>query len=1013
MKEQFVAFMQKVFDNNHAELAPPLPEESECWYLPSFGVYHPRKPEQIRVVFDSSAQCNGISLNNVLLTGPDLNNSLLGVLIRFRRERVAVMADIEQMFHCFVVREDHRDYLRFLWFRDNDPNKDIVEYRMRVHVFGNSPSPAVATYCLRRAAISGEGEYGSDTRHFVEREFYVDDGLVSTPTEQEAITLLQKTQASLSESNLRLHKITSNSIGVLQAFPAGDHAKEVKDLYLGAETVPAQRSLGLSWEVKMDTFTFQENLCYENSHWTEPTGMLHSPKTNITCGRHGEIRYRNLNIFIFLALTPPPLHPELSKEKFAFFSDASTKAIGAVAYLKTTDEDGQVHVGFILGKARLAPANEPTIPRLELCAAVLAVEMAELIVQEIDLTLDTVTFYCDSKVVLGYIHNQSKRFYVYVHNRVQRIRQSTEPKQWRYVPTEHNPADHASRSVQASLLTKTNWFTGPAFLHKPQTVSDQQQTFELVDPDSDVDVRPQVTSCITSQNDKPLDPEKFERFSSWKSLQRAVATLNHVAQSFKSSNKDTTGCDGWHQCQKPHTVDELSKATTVILRAVQRAYFPEDFDVLSKGADVNKKSSLSKLNPVICPDGLLRIGGRLKQADLNNQEKHPVILPSKHHVSTLLIRHYHEQVEHQGRTFTEGAIRAAGIWLIGGKRRISSILHGCVTCRKLRGKRESQKMSDLPQERLSTSPPFTYTGVDVFGPWFVTARRTRGGVAQNKRWAVLFTCLSTRAVHIEVVESMDTSSFINSLRRFFALRGPSEQLHSDCGTNFVGACKELEFHKVLKESEVQKYINSQGCSWHFNPPHSSHMGGAWERMIGIARRILDSMLMRTHSSTLTHEVLCTLMAEVTSIINSRPLVSVSSDPEVPQILTPAMLLTRKQSVPPPPGKFTEKDLYKQQWRQVQRLADQFWSRWKREYLHTLQVRHKWQESSPNIVQGDVVLLKDSQTCRNDWPMALVTQTFPGRDGKVRKIEIKTTKDGSVKKFLRPVTEIVLLLKTKD
>ncbi|KAK7886337.1 hypothetical protein WMY93_025958 [Mugilogobius chulae] len=206
------------------------------------------------------------------------------------------------------------------------------------------------------------------------------------------------------------------------------------------------------------------------------------------------------------------------------------------------------------------------------------------------------------------------------------------------------------------------------------------------------------------------------------------------------------------------------------------------------------------------------------------------------------------------------------------------------------------------------------------------------------------------------------------LEKILALRGPSEQLHSDCGTNFVGACKELEFHKVLKESEVQKYINSQGCSWHFNPPHSSHMGGAWERMIGIARRILDSMLMRTHSSTLTHEVLCTLMAEVTSIINSRPLVSVSSDPEVPQILTPAMLLT---------------------------------------------LRHKWQESSPNIEQGDVVLLKDSQTCRNDWPMALVTQTFPGRDGKVRKIEIKTTKDGSVKKFLRPVTEIVLLLKTKD
>ncbi|XP_061155339.1 uncharacterized protein LOC133168099 [Syngnathus typhle] len=304
-------------------------------------------------------------------------------------------------------------------------------------------------------------------------------------------------------------------------------------------------------------------------------------------------------------------------------------------------------------------------------------------------------------------------------------------------------------------------------------------------------------------------------------------------------------------------------------------------------------------------------------------------------------------------------------------------------------------MSDLPQERLSTSPPFTYTGVDVFGPWFVTARRTRGGLAQSKRWAVLFTCLSTRAVHIEVIESMDTSSFINSLRRFFAIRGPSQQLHSDRGTNFIGACKELEFEKVLKESEVQTYTNSKGCSWHFNPPHSSHMGGAWERMIGVARRILDSMLMRTHSSSLTHEVLCTFMAEATAIINSRPLVSISSDPDAPQILTPAMLLTNKQSILPPAGKFTDKDLFKQQWCQVQRLADQFWSRWRREYLHTLQVRHKWQESRPNIEDGDVVMLKDSKTCRNDWPMALVTKTFPGRDGRVRKVEMRVVKDGSM------------------
>lgn len=140
---------------------PPLLQD-----LPSFGVYNPRKPGKIRIVFDSSARYDGVSLNDVLLTGPDLNNSLLGVLLRFRKEQVAVTGDIELMFHCFVVKEEHRNYLWFLWFRNNDMNSDIVDYRMKVHVFGNTPSPAVAIYGLRRAAREEEDSYGSDVRKF-------------------------------------------------------------------------------------------------------------------------------------------------------------------------------------------------------------------------------------------------------------------------------------------------------------------------------------------------------------------------------------------------------------------------------------------------------------------------------------------------------------------------------------------------------------------------------------------------------------------------------------------------------------------------------------------------------------------------------------------------------------------------------------------------------------------------------------------------------------------------------
>lgn len=414
-------------------------------------------------------------------------------------------------------------------------------------------------------------------------------------------------------------------------------------------------------------------------------------------------------------------------------------------------------------------------------------------------------------------------------------------------------------------------------------------------------------------------------------------------------------------------------------------------------------------------DQLLRVGGRIEQSGLNMDETHPIIIPGHHHLATLLISHYHEEVKHQGRHLTEGAIRAAGFWLVGGKRCISSLLHRCITCRKLRGRIEHQQLGDLPAERLQVAPPFTYVGVDVFGPWDIVTRRTRGGVSNSKRWAVMFSCMCSRAVHIEVIEAMSSGSFINALRRFFAIRGPAKQIRSDCGTNFIGASRELEMAKSNPGfNTVEDYLDTQSCSWVFNPPHASHMGGAWERMIGIARRILDCMLLQQRKSHLTHEVLVTLMAEVAAIMNARPLIPVSSDPESPLILTPAMLLTLKTgSAPPlPSDEFKEADLIREEWKRVQGLADMFWNRWKHEYLKTLQLRHKWQEKRPSLQDGDIVLLKDHQAKRNQWPMGVISKTFPGEDGLVRKIELEVVKAGTRKVFLRPVSEVVLLFSPK-
>ncbi|XP_061774720.1 uncharacterized protein LOC133564417 [Nerophis ophidion] len=513
----------------------------------------------------------------------------------------------------------------------------------------------------------------------------------------------------------------------------------------------------------------------------------------------------------------------------------------------------------------------------------------------------------------------------------------------------------------------------------------------------------------TTMSSRLLGSQHFSKFSSWKSLTHAVDHLIRIARRFQRNpaTKDNV-CKDSHLRDAAISTNELLQSEKIIICTVQREIYADEYTCLQKEESISKDSPLKALDPFIDNDGLLRVGGRIKEAQLQQQEKTPIIIPGSHHVAILLIRHHHEKTQHQGRLFTEGAIRSAGFWIVDGKRRVSSVIHACVVCRKLRGPHQAQKMADIPENRLSTEPPFTNVGLDVFGPWAVSSRRTRGGFAQSKRWAVLFTCMSVRAVHIEVIESLDTSSFLNALRRFLAVRGPVKLIRSDRGTNFVSACKELKISNIINAS-VEKYLLDQGCEWKFNAPHGSHMGGSWERMIGVARRILDSMFLQLGASRLTHVALTTLVAEVAAVINARPLIPVSTDPDDPLILTPATLLTQKVSFPSAPVGDWIKNLHKSQWRQVQHLAQTFWNRWKRQYLASLQPRTKWTTSTPDLQLGSIVLLKDNQFARNEWPLGLITQVFPSKDGKVRQVEIKVYRKDGTKLFLRPISETVLLL----
>ena len=313
-------------------------------------------------------------------------------------------------------------------------------------------------------------------------------------------------------------------------------------------------------------------------------------------------------------------------------------------------------------------------------------------------------------------------------------------------------------------------------------------------------------------------------------------------------------------------------------------------------------------------------------------------------------------------------------------------------------------MGDLPEGRLQAeSPPFRYVGIDYFGPLFVKQARST-----VKRYGVIFTCLTCRAVHLEIAHSLDTNSFLSAFRRFVSRRGTPIKAYSDNGTNLKGGERELRLSiKELNQSLIEKQLHQNGIQWHFNPPTASHMGGVWERLIRSTRKLLKSLV---NEQLLKDEALLTVMAEVEQIINDRPLTSLSDDPRDPEPLTPSKLLLLRNNSCVPPGLFSNTDNYTHRWwRQAQYVANVFWRRWLREYIPALQERQKWLRQRCNFKAGDLVLLVTENTPRGKWPLGLVTDVFPGRDGLVRAVTVKV---GSTHKT-RPITSLCQLEQSRS
>ena len=735
----------------------------------------------------------------------------------------------------------------------------------------------------------------------------------------------------------------------------------------------------------------------------------------------------------------------LTKVELHHFSDASTEGYGQCSYLRLVDARSRVNCSLVMGKARVAPLKPITIPRLELTAAVVSVRVSEMLSREQRYDKVEEVFWTDSKVVQAYIHNDAHRFHTFVANRVQQIRERTVPEQWRYIEGKRNPAGDASRGLSPKdLLQSSRWLRGPSFLwdhHDSWKNLDKSEPESLQPDDKEVRKASSFTTYTTNKEQSETFLQRLEYFSSWFRAKRAVAVcLRYRKILLERTRGRQTTMDGVQTRSaareyRPVDVDELSEAEQEIVRHVQKEAFKDEISKLNKittDYETHKEddsrsriqkpkgaSPLSRLDPFRDLSNLVRIGGRIKQASVSQDVKHPIVLPRQGHVSKLLVRHYHEKSLHQGKGITLNEIRSSGYWIIGGGSVVSRLVHECVTCRRLRAKVQEQKMADLPAERLTPAPPFTYCAVDYFGPWYV-----REGRKELKRYGVLFTCLVTRAIHLEVANSLETDSYINALRRFICRRGPVRQMRSDNGSNFIGARRELkEALAEMDQNQVKQEMLKESCDWFelkLNAPTASHMGGIWERQIRTVRSVLCALLEK-NGHQMNDEALRTFMCEAEAVVNSRPLTAegtTSADTAEP--LTPNHFLTMKTKVVlPPPGKFTSSDLYSRKWwRRVQHLTNEFWSRWKKEFLLSLQTRQKWTRPRKNLQVNDLVIVKDDDTPRNQWKMGRVIEAQPDQDGLVRKVTLDVgspslTLEGKrnqpLSTLVRPIHKLVLLM----
>ena len=730
----------------------------------------------------------------------------------------------------------------------------------------------------------------------------------------------------------------------------------------------------LGWAAPVLIFAkiFLQDLWLQGSQWDEPLSSdLSDQWDRFQSSLH---RLNEVHIPRWVNWTPRSARVELHG-----FSDASERAYAATVYLLVADADDEAETHLLLAKTRVAPVKTQSVPRLELCAAVLLARLLARAAAELELNHTSLFAWTDAQVVLKWIQSHASRWKPFVSHRVAELQGLIPGEHWRYVRTSHNPADLATRGISASeLLHQDLWWRGPVWLRQPRECWPSQEAIASAGQAKE-ELRAKCVLAHAAQEDGA--EEILERFSTLTRLLRVTAFC------FRFFN----------QCRRSTTVErgvltsqELRQCRLRWIGLAQQQAFSKEIAALGAGRAISSSSPLRRLRPLLDERGLLRVGGRIEAALTSYDERHPLILPKEGYLTLLFIRHAHHATLHGGPALMRSYLLRS-LWVIGAATGVRRVARQCVRCARYRHEVGQQQMGQLPPERVKPARPFASAGVDYAGP--IQLRTFKGrGRGTTKGYICLFVCLVTKALHLEAVTELTTAAFLAAYRRFVSRRGHCSLLLSDNGRNFLGADVELrrlfkaasDFHK-----DVSAYLANDGTAWSFIPPHAPHFGGLWEAGVRSVKHHLRRLL---GDRTLTYEELSTLLCQIEACLNSRPLTSLSSDPLDLVALTPGHFLVGEPlaSLPEPAPTDASGDPVNR-WHLISNLRNHFWFRWSREYLHQLQQLHKWQSQRPNLAEGDLVLVVDEILPPAKWPLGRVTGVTAGPDGLVRVAQVRTAR----------------------